>query len=262
MCTGWYWASWVWCCTPIVLLLWGRVVWRQHLEVSGCSPRSILGLCPGWWAAILNVYTGPEKWAFESLVPQPELSPTLHAWDVRSGASWLQRKVSGCWVLDTPGGGNPWSKATLAHSCVGWGLARQDCCLLSVVTGSDVTELARQVFIFLSSHPGLWGHLSFVGPSWSPPTPLQELPGHTAPEGGWREGSPWSRQAHAEATCCVFLSGFCTLLVDSRDPCSHPSPALQCVTMLSFSHGRWGLELGSSCLRRSKQCPHCAITQL
>lgn len=67
--------------------------------------QSILGLCPGWWAAILNIYTVLEKWAFESLVPQPEPSPTLHAWGVRSGASWLQRKVSGCWVLDIPGGG-------------------------------------------------------------------------------------------------------------------------------------------------------------
>lgn len=154
----WYWVSWVWCCTPIVLLLWGRVVWRQHLEVSGCSPRSILGLCPGWWAAILNVYTVLEKWAFESLVPQPEPSPTLHAWGVRSGASWLQRKVSGCWVLDTPGGGNPWSKATLAHSCVGWGLARQDCCLLSVVTGPGVTA-------------GTSGLHLLVQPSWTLGTP-------------------------------------------------------------------------------------------
>lgn len=68
-------------------------------------------------------------------------------------------------------------------------------------------------------------------------------------------GAPWSSQAHAEAKCCVFLSDFCTLPVDSRGPCSHPSPALQCVTMLSFSHGRWGFELGSSFLRSSKQCP-------
>lgn len=59
---------------------------------------------------LYSTFTVPEKWAFESLVPQPEPSPTFHA---AEEGQWL-------W------GGNSWSKATLTLSWVGWGLVCQD----------------------------------------------------------------------------------------------------------------------------------------
>lgn len=38
---------------------------------------------------LYSAFTVPETWAFERLVPQPEPSPTYHAWDA------LQRKANG-----------------------------------------------------------------------------------------------------------------------------------------------------------------------
>lgn len=96
----------------------GRAVWCCTLSVVAVGESGVETALRAPWDYVLDggqlysTFTVLETWAFESLVPQPEPSPTYRAWDV------LQRKANGCW------GGNSWSKVTLTLSWVGWGLVR------------------------------------------------------------------------------------------------------------------------------------------